>query len=477
MPHSISFDDLRRRILLVVALAILPAILILALSWREQQALLRRSTTDNLQRIVRLASTTHDYLLTSIRQEMKMMASLEEVRSGGQEQVTKLLTEWVRSEEYCVNMGLFNPDGTVYASVIPPPPGVNLSDRAYFQKALRDRTFSMGQYVVGRITGRHTLNFGYPVYAQDGQVRGVLYYALGIEWLKRLLSEVKLPEGAVFTVVDREGTVLARQPDSGGWVGRKLPNAPLIKVLLESKGEGTIEIQGLDGVKRVYAYRPIEISDGDTGIYASVGVPSNVVYAPVQRLLRTSILALIASVLLAGLAGWFIGDALIVGVQKRLHEASVTDEMTGLRNRRGFFLLAEQSARLAARSKKGFWVAALDLDGLKRVNDTQGHAAGDRLIISAAEALKRAFRESDIIARLGGDEYAVIAIDAPREQLETLKRRLAEGIARCGEAGGVAVKISSGWSYYDPDRPGVTIDRVLAEADAALYADKARRPR
>ncbi|MCG3176498.1 MAG: hypothetical protein MOGMAGMI_01453 [Candidatus Omnitrophica bacterium] len=473
--EAVSLRSLRWRLLLVVALAMLPVLGLSTLSWREQRRLVYDKTTDELLRVVRLASITQDHLLSGIRQEMRLLASLDELRAGSPAEIQKLLGEWVRTEPYCVNMGLINTDGSIYASVLPPPPGVNLADRKYFQRALSERTFTMGQYVLGRITGKHTLNFGYPVYREDGEVRGVLYYALGLEWMHTLLSKADPPLEAVFTVVDRTGTVLARHPDPGGLVGRQLANAPLVKALLTASGEGTVELRGLDGIQRVYAYRPIEISGGDTGIYAAIGVPSSIVYGPVVRMVRLSLIALMLSLALAGLAAWLVGDALVIGVQRRLHEASVTDALTGLRNRRGFFLLVEQSARQAVRTKKGFWLAALDVDGLKKINDTQGHAEGDRLIIAAARALQRAFRESDIIGRLGGDEFVVAAIDAPKEQLTALQRRLDEGIAKGAGEGSPPVRLSAGWAYFDPAETGLTIDALLARADEALYTDKERR--
>ncbi|MBM0742406.1 sensor domain-containing diguanylate cyclase [Phormidium sp. CLA17] len=86
---------------------------------------------------------------------------------------------------------------------------------------------------------------------------------------------------------------------------------------------------------------------------------------------------------------------------------SITDELTGLNNRRGFLLLAEQQLKLARRIKASVCLVFIDLDGLKQVNDLSGHEIGDRLIVDAAQILKRTFRESDVVSRLGGDEFAV----------------------------------------------------------------------
>ena len=97
--------------------------------------------------------------------------------------------------------------------------------------------------------------------------------------------------------------------------------------------------------------------------------------------------------------------------EEELLSLSIKDPLTGLHNRRGFLSLAEQQLKLSARNKRGVLLYFADLDGLKWINDTLGHQEGDNAIIEIATILKEASRESDIIARLGGDEYAVLAID------------------------------------------------------------------
>jgi GAF domain-containing protein len=98
---------------------------------------------------------------------------------------------------------------------------------------------------------------------------------------------------------------------------------------------------------------------------------------------------------------------------EQIHTLSITDELTGLYNRRGFRLLADKLIRRAARGGEPFNLVYLDLDGLKRINDTQGHGIGDSMISAAAGILRQTFRESDILARIGGDEFCVLALGQP----------------------------------------------------------------
>lgn len=110
-------------------------------------------------------------------------------------------------------------------------------------------------------------------------------------------------------------------------------------------------------------------------------------------------------------------------VQATLQSLSLLDDLTGLRNRRGFFTLAEQHLKMAHRTGQPFLLAFIDLDGLKQINDTLGHPEGDLALLETASVLRDTFRQSDILARLGGDEFAALAIGASEEGAEILRKR------------------------------------------------------
>ena len=155
-----------------------------------------------------------------------------------------------------------------------------------------------------------------------------------------------------------------------------------------------------------------------------------------------------------------------------LREASVTDELTGLLNRRGFLLIAEQEMRVAQRNKQKMVLFFADLNGMKAINDTLGHKIGDEALKATALLLRGVFRSSDVIARLGGDEFVVLATDAVATSGDIFARRLRELVAEYNAHGGPFVlSISVGTSVYDPQDPR-PLEVMLAEADADMYADK-----
>ena len=161
---------------------------------------------------------------------------------------------------------------------------------------------------------------------------------------------------------------------------------------------------------------------------------------------------------------------------RELEALSLTDALTGLRNRRGFTTLAEQQLKSAARLGKPLLLLFADVDGLKPVNDLQGHDAGDRLLREAAKVLSGSVRDMDIVARMGGDEFAILQIDASADDAPAAVERLAAAVAAANAApdGVRRLSLSVGAAAFDPAVP-CTLDELLLVADRRMYAAKRRR--
>lgn len=159
-----------------------------------------------------------------------------------------------------------------------------------------------------------------------------------------------------------------------------------------------------------------------------------------------------------------------------LTQLSLRDELTGLHNRRGFLFLAEQQLRVAKRGRQRLLLVYADIDGLKAVNDTLGHAAGDAAIRAFGKAFRSTFRETDVVARLGGDEFVALALHDAAESSSAvemlLRARLDRELVRASASPQVPVRASVGVATADPSVTEAPLDLLLAEADAALYAAK-----
>ncbi|HEY1694728.1 MAG TPA: diguanylate cyclase [Polyangiaceae bacterium] len=161
---------------------------------------------------------------------------------------------------------------------------------------------------------------------------------------------------------------------------------------------------------------------------------------------------------------------------QRLASMSVTDDLTGLSNRRGFLLLAEQHVRLAQRTRTPFVLLFADMNGLKKVNDTLGHEAGDAAIRAFARVFHGTLRACDIVARLGGDEFVALVAGASLANVRVIEARLRDELTRENQHGvlDVAISASVGASAFDPASPRTLAD-LLCEADERMYQNKSGR--
>lgn len=163
-------------------------------------------------------------------------------------------------------------------------------------------------------------------------------------------------------------------------------------------------------------------------------------------------------------------------MEKALATLALQDELTGLYNRRGFRDIARRHAHLAGRTGRQAYIFYMDVDGLKAINDERGHRAGDRALQCVGDDLRRLFRTSDIVGRIGGDEFAALAlVETDADLLALLDRvgsRRATDCDYCGDQ--FNLELSMGVARVEPDGLGA-IDRALAQADHAMYAQKSER--
>ena len=158
--------------------------------------------------------------------------------------------------------------------------------------------------------------------------------------------------------------------------------------------------------------------------------------------------------------------------EAEVRQLSMTDELTGIYNRRGFFLLANQQLKIAQRTQMSCCILFADLDGLKKINDSFGHEIGDRIIADAAYILKQTFRDSDIVARLGGDEF-VIFIPVCSVDTYNYQTRLQAAIDRFNQEQDRSYQLSMSIGVKECvlDK-SVSLEQLVVEADELMYEQK-----
>lgn len=190
----------------------------------------------------------------------------------------------------------------------------------------------------------------------------------------------------------------------------------------------------------------------------------------IPQLSATAGLAALASIIALGLVlllAWWIAS-----MESKIHSLTLRDGLTGLYNLRGLALLGEQSLQLARRAEVPFSVLYIDIDNLKHVNDTQGHAAGSQLLRETSEFLLATFRETDIVARVGGDEFVVTG-QFNEEMLGVAVRRLGELCSRRNCEPGRMYDISFSIGHVTTHGDELeSLEQLMARADRAMYETK-----
>ena len=161
---------------------------------------------------------------------------------------------------------------------------------------------------------------------------------------------------------------------------------------------------------------------------------------------------------------------------ERMQNLSLIDELTQLRNRRGFFELARQALKVAKREHYAMALFFMDLDGMKRINDNLGHLSGDQALRDTATILRQTFRDSDIVARIGGDEFVALAHVHARQDMDTLRTRLRDHLNEFNAAHDrqYILDLSIGTTLVDVPTDE-DLDALLALADESMYAEKRAR--
>src|SRR3990170_2350347 len=394
-----SFSSLRIRLLLLVLLAVIPALGLILYTGLEQRRQAVVEAQKTAQRLIRLFSVEQERLMEGSHQLLVTLAHLSEVRNGDSAACNTLSAKLGKRYQYYTNLGAIKANGDLFCSALSFTGRINVADRAYFRRAVETRDFAIGEFQIGRVTKKPTLNLGYPVLDEEGRVQAVVFVALDLAWLNELAAKAQLPSGSVLTVVDHKGTILARYPDHEKWVGQSMPEAPIVRAMLAQR-EGTAEVAGLDGVSRLFAFTPLH--SGPAGdVTSAVGIPKEAAFAEVNRMLARNLSWLGLVTVLALAAAWFGGDLFI---RRRVNAlVAATKRLAG----------GDLSTRIGPISGQG------ELDHLARAFDEM--AAGLERQVAQRKQAEDAMRQQ--LSRISLLNQITRAI-ADRQDLESIFRIL-----------------------------------------------------
>jgi signal transduction histidine kinase len=307
------FGHLRTRLIVPVLFAVIPLAGLMLHTASEERRIAVAGIKKHLLTLVESAAREEELLFDSIRQVLIGLAL--HVKDQREEPLacSAYLTELLKQFHRYKNFGVAAIDGKILASAVPEFDTHDVGNQEWFQNALAKRAFAVGKYSAATTTLPSEMIFACPLIGTDGQTSGVVFAELDVQFLYRFQSaiEKELPEGSTITQVSDQGVVLTRYPEPDKWLGRSVAETPLFKVLSSQK-EGFVTMEGLDGLKRFYAFFPQHSSLRDQNVYLLLGISKSSLFSQANRLLIHNLLLLGLVTLLILLAAWFGGDLLVL---------------------------------------------------------------------------------------------------------------------------------------------------------------------
>ena len=316
------FSSIRVRLLALLALLFVCALAIMVYSALERRERAARNAEDDVALLARVTAAQHEQTLESARHLLAALAQLPAVRSRDAERCSALLARLLNQFPSYTNFAVADLSGDNFCSAVPLTRPVNSADRDYFQRAIQMRDFAVGQYQVGRASGKPTIPIAYSVADEAGAIQGVLISGVDLAWLTQLASKASLPSDAALTLLDADGTVVVRYPDDGRFAGMEARDTPLFKAILNNKGEGSAQSVGLEGTPRLFGFARLRGTPPGSELYLAVGVASASIYGPLDAELARNLALVVAGSLVALAAMWWSMERLVIRPVQRLVRAT-----------------------------------------------------------------------------------------------------------------------------------------------------------
>jgi len=324
MHKEYSFASLRIRLLLLVLAVIVPVLGLSVYHGIEGRNKDRLKALADAGRLARNAAMLYEDTISETRQILLTLSQIPQFLQQDSAACSKIFADLLEKTERHSGFAAAKPNGEVFASAPAITKPVSFADRPWFRRLVQTRGFVIGEYSIGRLSGIPTVVLGYPVLDHTGQLVAVFSAGLDLGRLQQTLLKIDLPDEAILTVIDGNGTVLLRFPDPEKFAGKKMPESSIVNAMLTKK-EGADEEVGLDGAPRLYGYTTV--GSGIGALHISVGIPKQAAYADLKRNMvhAFTLLGLVSALALLG--AWLFGKILIISPVNRL--IGVTKQLAG----------------------------------------------------------------------------------------------------------------------------------------------------
>jgi GGDEF domain-containing protein len=396
--------------------------------------------------LARQAAAAQNEAIVSTRAFLTVLTGTGAVASPSSPTCAVLLKSLAEPERSIRILSVANRDGRIVCSSYPEAIGLDISQRPHFINPVKSGKFSVGDYFMGTRDKSPFIVASIPQRNSDGSLESVLLATLDLKWIGQIASAITERHGSTMLLVDRNGTVLAHEPNPAAWVGRQLGDHPLIKDMLTQR-EGVVTAASLDGIRRIFAFVDLP----GTSAHLAVGFDENEVLARANSEMWLAFTELGIVVLLVLLSIWFGAERLLVrpiralaetagrigrgedkthaaslplvaefiplaaalddmsdrlemreqelrDINTQLRELAQLDSLTGLANRRTFNTHLFTEWKLASKRRQPISALMIDVDHFKPFNDRYGHVQGDTCLRKVGEALKACTRSRPDIA-------------------------------------------------------------------------------
>lgn len=518
--------SIRGRLVVLALLAVVPLMVdrvrLLEASRSERIA----ATAAEVLDLTRRGAEGQREIVTTVRAMLQVTARAYVTMLARGETCNLHIRDLVGNMPWIRGMSVIGPDGRIKCGTQPSTVGLDLSDRPHYEEALRTRNFVVSDYLVGRANQPPTIVAAYPAQAIDPTVNAVMVASVELEWVGNMVAALERRPGATVMLIDSRGTVLAGDRQTASFVGKSMQDLNLFREFGTSP-EGTARAAGLDGIRRIFGFVAVPLSDARL----VVGFPEADVLNQVDRELQLSYVQLFFFGILVLMVAWIGGERLIVdpirslartatrlgrgdlgarperqrwakefeplavalkdmaqklgeregdlrAVNEHLERLATIDQLSGLANRRNFDETLARAWKEAARYGRPVGLLMIDVDHFKLFNDHYGHVEGDDCLRRVGKLLADfACRPGDLPARYGGEEFALLLPGTSLSGAHNVAERLRHAVEELRIANADAplgqVSVSIGVASVVP-RGDAKAESLIEAADEGLYAAKRR---
>jgi PAS domain S-box-containing protein len=398
--------SLRTHLLLLALLISLPEVGLIIHSAQHHRNDSINKGIEETRRLAYGIASEQNNLVAAAHQLVTVLARLPQVRAHSASDVNEILASVLKLNPQYGNIVITDRKGDVWASALPKTTNFSLSDKRTFLNALKTRRFSSGEYVVGKISAKQTIGFGYPIIDEKGEVEGVIAVNINFDHLNELLQQSGMPAGTTFSILDHGGVIIDRNLDPAKFIGRMASEDILLKILNGPDEESFID-SGIPGQKQIVSYRKLRLEGEQFPylcVHVSIPLKATLANARHEQLINMAVLSplLLISLAIAVLIGRFCFTNRI----KKIQEAAKS------------FARGNLNIRISEEVEGG------EFGSLSRSLDEMAHQLSEReqaLRKSEQDYRILADNSADIIWRLGED-YRILYINPADERLRGFEK-------------------------------------------------------